>query len=256
MSLNFATSWVIAVLLLSIRVGTVLIMTPILGSNTLPLRIRVCLVISFCAALVSALGLENPPIPQHVNSVMLAMANELFWGALLAFGLLAAFSSFMVAGRMLDMQMGFGLSSLVDPSTRTNVPLLGVALHMLGIAWFLGADVHHAVLRGLVKSLAVVPLGTNFLTVPIGVMVYHFGLMYSMGLILVGAVIVCLLMVDMGMAIASRVLPQANIFILSIPIKIITGLVTLTLATLYMQPTLKKIFNQVFRFWESVLVVR
>lgn len=254
MTVHLAAAWLIAVVLLSIRIGMVLVMTPALGSTSLPVRIRVLLVFAFSAALVSTLNLHAGMALLGLIDLVLAALNELFWGGLLAFGLLAAFMAFMVGGRVLDMQVGFGLASLLDPTTRSNAPLLGVALHMFAIAWFLAADAHHAILRGLVKSLALIPLGSGFLQVPVDAILHHFGLMFSLGLVLVGAVVVCLLLIDVGMGVASRVLPQANVFILSVPVKILAGLTVLSLAMLYMQPVMKKIFGQVFAYWEMVLV--
>jgi len=254
MTTHIATAWLVAVLLLSIRIGMVLVMTPALGSSSLPVRIRVLLVLAFSAALASALNLHSTIDLSSPFDLVLAALHEVFWGGLLAFGLLAAFSAFMVGGRVLDMQIGFGLSSLLDPSTRNNSPLLGVALHMFAIAWFLAADAHHALLRGLTKSLALIPLGSGFSQVPVDAIVHHFGVMFSLGLVLVGAAVVCLLLVDVGMGVASRVLPQANVFVLSVPVKILAGLSTLALATLYMQPVMKKIFGLVFGYWEAVLV--
>lgn len=254
MTVHIVTTWLVSVVLLSMRFGMVLIMTPVLGSTNLPARVRVLLVFAFSASMVSLLDLHPGVALLSSMDILLAALNELLWGGLLAFGLLTAFSAFMIAGRVLDMQVGFGLSSLLDPTTRTNAPLLGVILNMYAIAWFLAADGHHAVLRGLTKSLALIPLGSTLTTIPVGAIVHHFSLMFSLGLVLVGAVVVCLLLVDVGMGVASRVLPQANVFVLSAPVKIFAGLSTLSLAILYMQPVMKKIFGLVFDYWEMVLV--
>lgn len=253
MSIHIGSEWLVLVILLSIRVGMVLAMTPILGSTNLPIQIRVLLVLAFSATLVSLLNLHSQVAIQSSFDFLLAAIYELLWGGLLAFGLLTAFSAFLVGGRVLDMQIGFGLANLFDPTTRTNTPLLGVVLNMYGVAWCLAMGVHHAVLRGLAKSLELVPLGTGLRNIPVEAILYQFGLMFSLGLVLVGAVIVCLLLTDLGMSIASRFLPQANIFVLSTPVKIFAGLTTLSLATLYMPPVMKKIFGQVFDYWEIVL---
>ncbi|TCS37709.1 flagellar biosynthetic protein FliR [Paucimonas lemoignei] len=251
---HLASAWMIAVILVSIRIGMVLVMTPVLGSTGLPARIKVLFVFAFSAALVSMTGLHlNTAVNNPIN-LLIAVLNEIVWGGLLGLGLLAAFSAFMVAGRVLDMQIGFGLANLFDPSTRTNAPLLGVALHLYAIAWFLAVDAHHVALRGLAKSFDLAPLGASLREVPLDAIVHHFGLSFSLGLVLVGAAVVCLLLVDIGMGVASRVLPQANVFILSMTVKIFAGLVTLAIAVLYMQPVIKKLFEQVFNFWEAVLV--
>lgn len=254
LTIHFASVWMTTVALVSIRIAMVFVMTPVLGSTGLPARIKVLFVFAFSAALVSMLGLQSGLTTNDPINLLIAVLNEIVWGGLLGLGLLTAFSAFMVAGRILDMQIGFGLANLFDPSTRTNAPLLGVVLHMYAIAWFLAADAHHAALRGIAKSFELVPLGSPLMAVPADAIVHHFGLTFSLGLVLVGAVVVCLLLVDVGMGVASRVLPQANVFILSVTVKIFAGLATLSVAILYMQPVIKKLFAQVFNYWEAVLV--
>jgi flagellar biosynthetic protein FliR len=253
MHIHIGSEWLELVILLSIRLGMVLVMTPLLGSTNLPVHLRVLLVLAFSGAMVSLLNLHTQISIQSPFNFLFAAMNELIWGGLLAFGLLAAFAAFSIGGRILDMQIGFGFANLFDPTTRTNSPLLSVVLNMYAVAWCLDIGVHHAVLRSLTQSLELAPLGSGLQNVPVEAMLYQFGLMFSLGLVLVGASIVCLLLTDIGMGIASRFLPQANVFILSTPIKIFAGLTTLSVATLYMSPVMKKIFAQVFNYWGIVL---
>src|SRR5262252_2115767 len=63
-------------------------------------------------------------------------AAEALLGALLAFGVLTAFAAFQLAGRLLDLQLGFGVATLIDPATRGHAPLLGTLLSMAGVALF------------------------------------------------------------------------------------------------------------------------
>ena len=44
------------------------------------------------------------------------------------------------AGALLDMQIGFGIASLIDPTTRSQSPLLGTALNLLAVAVFFAVD--------------------------------------------------------------------------------------------------------------------
>ena len=245
--------WLIAVLLFATRLGMVLFLTPLMGSVGVPKRIRVLVAFSLAVALVS--GMEWPGVKgiHDMSGMLVAFVGELLWGGVLAFGLQAAFAAFMIGGRVVDMQVGFGLASLLDPVSRTQSPLLGSLYQMYAIAWFLAIDGHLAVVEGLVRSVELVPLGVVPTELPMAAMLGVFGMLCSLGVVLFGAAIVCLLLIDVGMGVASRVMPQANVFMLSIPIKAMSGLLLLMMSAVYAQPVMRRIFTEVFKYWDVVL---
>jgi flagellar biosynthetic protein FliR len=244
---------VLAGLLLSVRVGMVLFMTPVLGAAGIPLRIRVLALLALTLCLTLAL---SPPVAGDIGAMpglLMALVNEVLWGALLGFGLHTAFAAFLVGGRLLDLQMGFGVATLFDPGTRSQMPLLGLLLQLMGIAAFLAIDGHHMVLRGLALSLRAAPLGASPLGVSPSVLLHQFGLMFTLGLSLVSAAVFCVFLADVGMSVVARLLPQANVFLLSIPVKIFAGLSVLALSAPFMGPVLSRIFESVFPYWDALL---
>lgn len=250
--LQIDTTSLLAGLLLSIRLGMVMFMTPVLGASGIPIRIRVLALLALTLCLT--LGL-SPVLAADVlttPALLMAMLNEAVWGGLMGFGLNTAFAAFLVGGRLLDLQMGFGVATLFDPGTRSQMPLLGLLLQMTGIAAFLGINGHHMVLRGIARSLRATPLGTSPLGVAPEVVLHQFGIMFSLGMVLVSAAVFCVFLADIGMSVVARVLPQANVFLLSIPVKIVAGLSALALSVPLMGPVLSRIFTSVFLYWDAL----
>lgn len=252
-ALGITTDWLIAVLLFATRLGMVLFLTPLMGSVGVPKRIRVLLVFSLAVALVSGMGWPGVTDIHDAPGMIVAFVAELLWGAILAFGLQAAYAAFMIGGRVVDMQIGFGLASLLDPVSRTQSPLLGTLYQMYAIAWFLAMDGHIAVVEGLVRSVELIPLGSMPTELPMAAIIGVFGILCSLGVLLFGAAIVCLLLIDVALGVASRVMPQANVFMLSIPVKAMFGLVLLMMSAAYAQPVMRRIFSEVFKYWDVVL---
>ena len=251
-SLHIGTQTLLAGLLLSVRLGMVLFMTPVLGAAGIPLRIRVLALVALTLCLTLAL---SPSLAADVGTtpaLVMAMVHEALWGGLMGFGLNAAFAAFLVGGRLLDLQMGFGVATLFDPGTRSQMPLLGLLLQMTGIAAFLAIDGHHMLLRALALSLRTAPLGASPLGVSPAVLLHQFGLMFSLGMTLVSAAVFCVFLTDIGMSVVARVLPQANVFLLSRPVKIFAGLAVLALSAPFMGPVLLRIFESVFRYWDAL----
>jgi flagellar biosynthetic protein FliR len=180
--------------------------------------------------------------------------NELVVGGVLAFGVFAAFGAFSVAGKILDVQTGFGIGTVYDPVTRAGAPLFATMLNMLGAVMFFSVDGHHAFLRGLAFSLERVPPGSPLGGMAADAMLQQFGLMFSLGVALIIPVVLCLLLTETGLAFVSRVLPQMNVFVVGVPVKIVVGIALLALTVVTMGPAMGRVYASIFSYWQKVLV--
>lgn len=183
---------------------------------------------------------------------MHAMVNELILGMILAFGLFTAFGAFLFGGRIIDFQMGFGVANLIDPATQSQAPMLGTVLNLMAVMTFFLLDGHHLLIRGLVYSLQKIPPGSSLHEVDVQAIIAQFGVMFVYGLAVVAPVVAVLLMLDVGMAVAARTMPQVNMFIVGFPLKIFMGLLVLALSLNYMGPLLEKIYASIFIYWQRV----
>ncbi len=255
-SLRIDVVALMAGVLLSLRLGMVLFLTPILGGSGVPARVKVMTIFALSLWLVWALQpqLDSARLAlQGMPAFLLAILSEAVWGLLFSFGLAAAFAAFLLGGRLLELQMGLGVATLFDPATRNQMPLLGVLLQMVGVTTFLSVDGHHLVLRALAASLQSLPLGSLPMAVPLPALLAQFGLSFSLGLLLVAAALACCLLADVGMSVAARLLPQANVLFLSIPVKVLAGLATLALSAPLLRPLLSRIYLSTFHYWDSLL---
>jgi flagellar biosynthesis protein FliR len=210
-------------------------------------------VFSFAALLVAATGMR--PAGEVLDVVTFAgmAASEAVLGGLLAFGILAAFAAFQIAGRVIDLQLGFGVATLIDPATRGHAPLLGTLLWLMAVAAFFAIDGHHALLRAFALSLQSVPPGSALGEVPLGPVVAQFGLMFSFALAIAAPVVFVLLLVDTVVAVMARTMPQMNIFFISLPLKVVVGLAVLALSVVHLGPLAQRCFETIFTMWEGVL---
>lgn len=243
-----------SVFLVALRIGVLLMMSPIFtGLNGL-VTVRVLLTLMLSALLVS--GMQVPLAVSVVSpgGLLSAALLEVAVGATLAFGVMASFGAFSLAGKILDIQSGFGIGSVYDPVTRAGAPLFATMLNMVAVVVFFGMEAHHAFLRGIAFSLQAVPPGSGFAALDAQAVVRHFGLMFSLGVSLIIPVILCLLLVELGLAVVSRVLPQMNVFIVLMPAKLVAGLSLFALTVVTLGPGMSKVYASIFQFWEQVLI--
>ena len=252
MVLNVDPGWMLVVFLVALRIGTLLMMSPIFTGLAGLVAVRVLLTVALSVTLVAGGALKPATLSLSLGPVILAALAELMIGALMAFGVYAAFGAFSVAGKILDIQSGFGIGNVYDPVTRAGAPLFATLLNVTAVAVFFGMDAHHALMRGIAFSLQQVPPGTLH-EVSAEPVIRQFGLMFSLGVALIVPVMLCLLLVEVGLAVVSRVLPQMNVVIVLVPVKIVAGVALLALSAAVLGPAMAKVYGSIFIFWEQVL---
>ncbi|MCH2172756.1 flagellar biosynthetic protein FliR [Myxococcota bacterium] len=247
-----AQFWVV-VLLVSIRVGAVMLFTPVFAMTRVPIRIQVMMTLGLAFMLTLGMNLESIPADLSLAWLFRSAALEILTGGLLAFGVAATFGAFLLGGRVLDFQLGFGVANLIDPATRAAAPLLGTLLNLAAVTTFFLVDGHHLLVRGLAYSLSRIPPGQGLADFDVGLVVAQFGAMFTFGIAVVAAPIFTLLLIDTAMAVAGRTMPQVNMFILGIPIKVLVGLSVLAITLTQAGPLYERIYTSIFTYWDAVI---
>lgn len=245
--------WVMGAALLSLRLSAVWMLTPLMTLFKAPMLFRVVFTVALSAVLAATLPPSAWPAIDDALSLALAVTSELLLGAMLALGLHAAFGAMHFAGRLLDLQIGFGVGGVFDPTTRSQASALSMALQWLAVVVFFSIDGHHALLRGISHSLTQVPIGTLFTAYRLPQLISAFGLVFTLALMVCGPVLVALLVLEAGLAVVSKSLPQMNVFFVSIPLKIFVGLGMLALTSRQLAPVITRGYAAVFDYWQQVL---
>lgn len=243
-----------AVILLSIRIAGVFILTPIFYAMPIPATVRVLMLLSL--SFIIALGFAPAASGQIINpaTVFTSALAELALGAALGLGVLLAFAAFDVAGRLLDIQIGFGIAQVFDPVTRRQVPILTSAFNTFAVLLFFLLAGHHALLRGIAFSVERFPVAAEWSTAyGLAAMLKQVSALFTLGFALVAPVVFCLFMVEMALGVVARNLPQMNMFAIGIPVKIIVGLVTLSLWFSGIGGVMTRVYRGIYTTWDSVL---
>ena len=244
--------WITAAVLVSIRLSAMLLMTPVLPAASVPAPIRILLIFVF--ALMLTLGLPGMRFPAPLTFETLAGAGiaELGLGAMMGLGILMAFSAFAVAGRLLDVQIGYGIAQVFDPVTRRQTPILSMALNQLAVVVFFASNGHHVLLRGLAYSFERFPVGRVFdLSASLPAMFKQMAGLFTLGFALVAPVVFCILLAEFALGILTRNLPQMHVFALAHSIKIVVGLSALSIWLAGAGGVLDRIYRSIFQFWEA-----
>lgn len=243
--------WVVRLLLVSLRLSVLLLATPLFALSRIPQHVKVLAILIFSAA-IAITAVPASGLALSTGTVLLAGIGELIVGAMMAFGLHCAFAAFQFGGRLLDLQMGFGIANLINPSSEEQDPLLGTVALLAGVMTFYLLDGHLWVVRAFVQSYDWFPIGKLPDGGVIDAIVAQFGLMFSLGTVLVAPVVTVLLLVDVGLAMAAKTMPQLNVFMLSIPIKIAIGLLVFAASAPYVGWAIERILESIFAYWQAL----
>ena len=247
-------AWIVTVLLLSARIAALLLMTPLLYAASMPLLVR--MLITLGCACVIALPFAGTPAatPLEAGPLLQALLREVVVGATLGLGVLMAFAGFALAGRLVDVQVGFGIAQVFDPLTRSRVPVLSSIFTLFAALFFFLVNGHHALLRGIAYSVERFPVGqAASLDSAAEPVTRAAAALFTLGFALAAPVVLGLLLVDLALGVISRNLPQLNMLVLGVPVKIVAGLLALWAWSGTFGAPAGRLYAGIYRTWTAWL---
>jgi flagellar biosynthetic protein FliR len=133
-----------------------------------------------------------------------------------------------LAGQLVGMQFSFSLVNLLDPNSEVQTPLLAQMFGLFEITVLFAAGLHRTILAALLRTFLVVPLGSGLAPRNIGLpLIGMMGGVFLAALQLAAPVMASTLLVEVGIALMSRVSPQLPVLALTVPAKTVLGYVVL-----------------------------
>jgi flagellar biosynthesis protein FliR len=212
-----------AFLLLSVRISAFFLVAPVFSASAVTVPIRIAIMMGLAFALMSTITVPNVDLfsPSGVTIV----AREAVIGISIGILFQIAFASVAMAGEHIASSMGLGFASMVDPQTGAQSVVVTQFMSIMMILIFLVTQGHHILLRQLVASYKVAPIGGNLdPELFLGIMKSG-ALMFSAALIISLPAVVLLFLVNVLIGFMTRVAPQMNIFSVGFPVTILVGFV-------------------------------
>ncbi|MDE3071453.1 MAG: flagellar biosynthetic protein FliR, partial [Pseudomonadota bacterium] len=141
---------------------------------------------------------------------------------------------------------GIAAASLFNPSTRVTEALVGTAVQWAGMMVFFATGLHLQLLQGLVASIRVVPLGDGRLVLSPASFAAMLSSQFLLGLMVVIPVVLGLFAIDLAVAYASRSMPQANVYFVALPLKVLSAFVLLAGALRWAPMLIGRLYRDAF----------
>ncbi|MDA8335210.1 MAG: flagellar biosynthetic protein FliR [Peptococcaceae bacterium] len=226
----FNTGQIITFILILIRVSTFLMAAPFFSMQFIPGRVRLGLALALSVALFPFVAGVSPNVPGGIWGYALAAVSEAGVGLGLGYAAGFVFTAITVAGQYMDLQTGFAMANLVDPSTNLNTTILAQFLYFLGMVIYLDSGGQLLLIADLARSYQLVPLAAAGLTgVATRELVRIFAQMFVLALQMAAPLVAVLLIIELVLGFLGRAAPQVNVFMLSFSINVAAGLITLAI---------------------------
>ena len=213
----------------SARVSGLMLAAPLWSMNAMPRSVRAAVTVVL-ALLLTPLA-PRVALPDEVLQLPLPMAMELVIG--LAVGLTAAMivQGAVLAGEVMSLQMGLSLGAALGGNADLEAEGVGQFQQLLALFIYVSVGGHLLLLRGVAASLHTLPPGAPVeLASGGGAAAALFGTLFASALSIAAPVMVTLLLVNLGLGVLSRAVPQLNAMMVSMPLTIGIGLVAITVA--------------------------
>jgi flagellar biosynthetic protein FliR len=212
-------------LLVAARLAGLVVVSPVFGHGLVPWRVRAGLVGVLALALAPAVATAALDAPPSAWTGLGLVAIEAAIGACLGLVAQLVLAGVQLGGHVVGLQSGFGFASLVDAGTETGASVMAQWQQLVALLAFLALDVHHTVLRALIESFRVVPVGGAALSGSVLASVVAEGAgLFAVGVRIAAPVLVVLLLVNGGLAVLARTIPQANVLAVGLPANVGVGL--------------------------------
>lgn len=211
------------------RIGGLLAALPVISGRTVPMKVKVALVLVLAAVLTPLL--HRPPASDDPALLAAGLASEMAIGLTIGLAVRLFFGALELAGEMIGIQMGFGVVQLFDPNTSRQTHLMGQYFTLLASLVFLSLNAHLLIVATIVSSYEAIPAFGATLPAGLGDDVLHLSQeMFVIGMKLSAPVLITILVLNILLAILGRAVSQINVFVLSFPVTIAGGLLVLGLA--------------------------
>jgi flagellar biosynthetic protein FliR len=213
-------------LLVGIRFTGMMFSAPAFMASSMPIPLRFWCAFFLTLAAVGTIPDAAVPVAVFENwtSILLTAAREFLIG--IAIGFLAALPLYVlqISGELIGISMGLSMVSLLDPLSEAQASIIGQLQFLVGLWFYFRWNGHLLMTQSVVESLRLVPPGKLALAISwdLGAgewLQQAFVLSLRFVLPFYGAI----LLADVGLGFLARTVPQMNIFVLGLPLKIALG---------------------------------
>lgn len=228
---------------------------PMLSVYPIPVQVKVWFMATvsfiFFPLVLAKVGFQ---VPTNIPEIIFILTKEFIVGYLVGFIANVVFIGVEISADLLSMQMGLTAAQALNPMTGDTAPVFTQAYTLIASMIFIALNAWQWLFAALYKTFQIIPPGYSFSLS--GSLVHNVinltSEMFSIGLGIALPIFSVLLITDVLLGFVAKMMPQMNVFMVSMPVKIYIGLL---LFIMLLQPTCSQIQILIEKYASSVLSV-
>lgn len=212
-------------LMVFLRLGSALMLMPGFMSSYVSVNIRLATALSLSLVLMPIVVPNLPPQPVNTTSFLAIILSEITVGIFMGVVIQTLYAALNLAGSLAGQAIGFSNAQAFDPTTLNQSIVVETFISIVAITIIFIADIHHLMIGAVIDSYHLFKVGE---ALPLGDFANQLSTFlnssFIMGFKLGAPFVVFTIVFYTGMGLVSRLMPQLNIFFLSLPLQIYLGL--------------------------------
>ncbi|OGI00924.1 MAG: flagellar biosynthetic protein FliR [Candidatus Melainabacteria bacterium GWF2_37_15] len=252
LSIFFSTESIIVFILVLTRLSGMLATAPLFSTFPIPMQVKAGIA-ALSAFIMYPFVLQaiNFDLPNNLILLSILLIKELLVGVMIGFCASLIFTAVQIGGQILSMEMGLAIAEALDPTTGQQSPIVGQFYLFIASMTFIYLNGHQWLFSTVQESYLSIPAGLdfNFTTRLIEQIVYFTSQLFTIAFSIVMPIFQILFIVTLLMGFMAKVMPQMNIFMVAMPVKIYIGLI---LVSMLMPPTMQYLMRLISTMLEQL----
>jgi len=237
--------------------NAMIMIAPFFSSGVIPFRLKALMSFMITLVIFTVVASRGYNIPENMGEYFLLVLQEVGIGLYIGFLVSIIFSAFQLSGQFFAVQIGFGISEVMDPVSQVSVPLIGQLKNLIGLLVFLAVNGHHFLIEAVYRSYELAPVMSISRQVSGGLfkfLLHSFSGMFVVALKISLPIVGVIFLVSVSLGVLARAAPQMNIMMLGFPFKIIVAFSMLILITPLVVRIMNVSLERTFKFITNVLL--
>lgn len=239
--------------LIMMRMSGFVLMNPIYGRTNIPMRFKAGLILALTLVVYTHSAGEAFDTATTFEFGFL-LIKEFVAGYIIGYVMQLFFFIISFTGYVMDYQMGLSMATVYDPQSNAQMAVTGSVLQTWYMLMFFAVDGHLALMKIMMTSAEIVPYGGILITQGLAVRIIEIFLQcLEMGIKFSIPIIAAEMLVEVGIGILNKAVPQISVFVINIQIKLIVGLGLLFIMFSPIGEFLNKIMTEMIKTIQGIL---
>ncbi|MCX8028110.1 MAG: flagellar biosynthetic protein FliR [Thermodesulfovibrionales bacterium] len=197
-----------------IRVSIMLAFIPFIGARMTPVVVRIGIALALTLLLL-------PVVKVNTENLLLSVFEAFFVGLAMGLSIRIIISAIEMAAQWINLQLGLGMATIFNPLVGEALGPLTFFYTLLGMVVFFMLDMHHYFIEGITRSFELTHI--RYSSIFQGIIEYS-KVMFPLAFKITAPVLLVQMIINIAMGFISKVMPQANIFFVALPLNIFSGI--------------------------------